>query len=762
MPVRHSDFAFVEETFDPTEYPDEIQPAYGSDRFPFTVPKARLDPETMSKGAQLLRERIAEISRAASQDVPEGLLRAVEAADAWPDENIKNFASGRVRSISTEVGQLLYVDFWANPMALTHDPNNGRTTAEAREKGLPYLEADQDDAVTGAPVMLVKDVAEFIRGVDETAAVLGFIANISDPKDLQDINWIGLQGVHEPTLVAPTRVEDGKGNGTWALTVEDGNRRLAMQRRCVRQATGLAMSDIEAWSDHLVQPNGDRVLREWTARDVEHVRRKAHYKDATYWRPASAAQEAVAAWLHAANVAQRTVIRNSVIPARLIVGYRNLGGLDGYRSAATEAIQRYIRRTHIKTAAQRDWSPTTQAMQVALDTMRRMRVRAMKTHGYTMALTADELDRVYANRTTEWQGTGVDSPLHPLRLAAKAIATFVCNDTTAEGDVKLALIAHSMSTHYTKVREHRASVAASVAMQLLGFTVDDKRGDYARARAVVDRASRHPMFVAVKRHPQGYTERWWGQLNRPVEDLLALADQEFDAGLGVDDSPDDKSIGTFGPATRALLFLATIGQAVNPAFRDTLPGEQATPWQLTVNGLGGTRGETLTTPDIVMRQVLARHGKDGVRQLAEIVRAALAADIPQNTLDPEWVDVDGKGQPSERTRQTVTERFLRSSYMGWTQRGGGGTPPGPAGDPFDRALDALRQSVASAAANTVPFTESGEVGRRFQQAGLPDAYTGTLLEQTRRVEKLLQEGQFLANMQRRGSGASLDDEEDEG
>jgi hypothetical protein len=211
--------------------------------------------------------------------------------------------------------------------------------------------------------------------------------------------------------------------------------------------------------------------------------------------------------------------------------------------------------------------------------------------------------------------------------------------------------------------------------------------------------------------------------------------------------------------------LATIGQATNPAFREPLPGEQATPWQLTLNGLGGTRGDTMTTPDLVMRQVLAQHKKDGVKQLAEIVRASLAGDFPKNTLEPDYVDVNDKGQPVERTRGTVTERFLRSSFMGWSSKGDATTPAPPAGDPFDRALDALRRAVSSAAANIAPFRDGGPgadplVARRFRKSGLPTAYTGALLPQAHEVVKLLQKGEFIASYRSEASEAADDESEE--
>jgi hypothetical protein len=760
MPVRHSDFAFVEESFDPSEYPDEIRPIYGDDRFPFVVPKAKVDDSTLSKTALLFRERVAEITGARPEEVPVGLLRAVEAVDAWPDENVRNLASGRVRSISTENGAILYAEFWANPAALTGDPNNGRAAAELRDKGLPYLEAIRDDDVTGAPVIGVEDATEFITGVEESAASLGFMNNITDAKDLADANWVGLQGVHEPATVIPTLVEDAQAHRSWVMKLADGNRRVAIERRCLREATGLATSEIESWADHLHQPDGTVVLRDWTAKDVENVRRKAQFKDAKYWRPAAASQQAIEGWLAGSNIAQRTVVRTSVVLVRLVVGYRNLKEAGHGRSKAAETVDRLIRRTHIKSAAQKEWDPATQATDVALDSMRRMRARYAETFGYMTALSRDELDRVYANKVTDWQGTDVDDPLHPLRLAAKSIATFICTDTTAEGDVKASLTAHSMSTHHSKIRDNRAQVAASVAMPILGINVADKT-EYTRARAAVDRTSRHPMFALVKKHPKGPADPWWRYLNRPVKELLDRADKEFDDGMGTGNGPDEKSAGTFGPATRALLFLATIGQATNPAFRNPLPGEQATPWQLTINGLGGTRGNTSTTPDLVMSQVLARHKKDGVRQLAEILRAALAGELPTNTLDPDYEEADSKGQPMVRTRGTVTERFLRSEVMGWTRAGGGGggTPPPPAGDPYDRALSQLGDAVSTAAANTAPFTQDDKVGKRFREAGLPTEYTEALLPKARRVVKVLEQGEFIAEMRRGLDGLDFNGED---
>ena len=417
-----------------------------------------------------------------------------------------------------------------------------------------------------------------------------------------------------------------------------------------------------------------------------------------------------------------------------------------------EAVQRYIRRTHIKTAAQRDWSTATQAMQVALDTMRRMQVRSETTMGYTMALSRAELDAVYANRIVDWAGADADDPPHPLRLAAKAIATFICTDMTADGDVKLSLTAHSMSTHHTKIREHRAEVAASVAMPILGMKPNDRRGgDYTRARAVVDRASRHPMFVAVKQPPRRRDATRGGRhLN-----LRSMNSRRWPTRSSTrawTPQPTRRaSAGTARPRGRCSFWPSSAWRRTRP-LRTPLAGEAASPWQLTINGLGGTRGDTLTTPDLVMSNVLARRKKDGVHQLAEVVKASLAGAIPPNTLDPTAADVDDKGIASRaHPRHAHRDASCAPMRSGWT-RGGersrskGDTASAAAGDPYDRALAALSDAVASRRGQRVArsVTPTARSGSASATAGCPTPTPAPHDADQGRSRTLLQEGRFIA------------------
>ena len=69
--------------------------------------------------------------------------------------------------------------------------------------------------------------------------------------------------------------------------------------------------------------------------------------------------------------------------------------------------------------------------------------------------------------------------------------------------------------------------------------------------------------------------------------------------------------------------------------------------------------------------------------------------------------------------------------------------------------------MAAAAANTAPFRDAGDVGQRFREAGLPDAYTNTLLKQAGRVVTLLQQGQFIAQARRGPVVADFADDEDD-
>jgi len=53
------------------------------------------------------------------------------------------------------------------------------------------------------------------------------------------------------------------------------------------------------------------------------------------------------------------------------------------------------------------------------------------------------------------------------------------------------------------------------------------------------------------------------------------------------------------------------------------------------------------------------------------------------------------------------------------------------------------------------------VGQRFLEAGLPDAYTNALLKQARKVVRLLQQGQFIAQTRRGAVVADCAYEEDD-
>ena len=183
--------------------------------------------------------------------------------------------------------------------------------------------------------------------------------------------------------------------------MDDGNRRLAMQRRCLREATGPAICDIEAWADHLCHPAAPCPAR-LDAEDVEEVRRKALSRTPSTGGPLRRTTRPSMPGSSASNVVQRTVVRNSVTPARLVVGYRTSGSRpaavgDGGAAALHPPHPYQVRRA--EGVVRGHPGHASRPRRHAPD-----QVRSATVQGYTMALSQDELKDLYGNRAIDWAG----------------------------------------------------------------------------------------------------------------------------------------------------------------------------------------------------------------------------------------------------------------------------------------------------------------------------------------------------------------------
>ena len=255
-----------------------------------------------------------------------------------------------------------------------------------------------------------------------------------------------------------------------------------------------------------------------------------------------------------------------------------------------------------------------------------------------------------------------------------------------------------------------------------------------QVRTVIERSARSRVWQDVSKHPNGSTNPWWELIDTDADDLAALAAAERDAH-------DD-----LGPAARALALKALMCLAASPAVAST--STKASPFTITINALGGTRGETKTTPDLVVLQVLDHD--QGIAQLAEIVKAgeAMSPVLPKNIIDP---TAEVNNDPS--TRGFITEAFLRGPTFGWSDASDGVDleEPGEADDPTPtpyrqylawhaRFVALLHQLAAEASA--VKNGDDGLVAQ-FNDHGLPD--DGDLATEVALISEIVTTGKFIAS-----------------
>lgn len=677
-------FPFVDDLFDRSEYQNEVIPTADNPKMPLSPAKPTVG-DSYTRSGQKFAERFAEAhnigcpaaEHITPDDVPTGLVRLFEAADAAPNANVTNLSQGSIKSLSTGLGDVLYVEVELSPLALCPDPMNGRTIVSARAHHHANLVA-VDDHRLGVPVFEVGSASELMSLVAESRSELGFNQPVVAPgKDYQDLISVGLQGVHEPLLATPTMYRTANGEYTFVIKLDDGNRRQAMTQRVLLEATGqTSWAAVSAWDDHLHQTDGTAALHPIEVADVNAVRTKGLFNDFAggVMYPSSGRDDDVAFFLSnnaARSIRLRTLLRCRTVRVRLVLGVNTATLAPEARSAPSPTatlVSEVVRRLHILEAAQKPWSPETQNLQCGLLALSNAR-KKLDSGADDAPLTSAETTIVIDNSATDWAGAN-DGPRHPLRLATKAIAMLVCDQHDGTQAVREAMRSFNMSVHYSHLAENRAKIAAESVMAILGFSHAESRS-YDRARTVIDRVIRTRLFTDVKSHPDSLKRPWWTLLNEPIDDLVKLAKTEVAAiaALSAEDrNSRGNGTGPHGPATRALLLFALVAQTTSPAVVPHAGKLGASPFQLTLNGLGGTRGLTKTTPDQVLLKLCG--DQMGIDQLGEIVRAAIEPTprLPQNVIDPEAEDPK---DPS--TVGLLTESFLRGTAMGWTESGDTGS-----------------------------------------------------------------------------------------
>ena len=656
MPERPMPYA--DEDYDTTNNPPEVIPTASSPRFPLLPPKPNVVDDAFTRSGRKFAERVAEAANLGrdpgahidADDVPAGLVRAFEAADAAPAQNVSNLASGAITPLSTGDGELLVVEVLVNPMAIVPDPMNGRTMLGHVSRRQRMLVPTCDDDQLDLPVFDLESATELVDMANASHTELGFRnPRVAQGKDYQDLISVGLQGVHEPILVTPQIFRTDDGGLFHALVADDGNRRLAMTLRVLADTAAFSVAELNGWTAPLWDGSGYQ-LTDWDAAAVNRLRTRSIVDNdsAGTWFPSSGNDDDIEAFLDGPverSVRIRSFLRSRVVRAQIVVGVNNatLSPAAQVESSSSHAVvKRIVRRRHIAEAAQKPWDDGAQSVQIATASLLRIRDGIADAKDF-VPLDTDEITTILDGKTPTWAAAN-DLDKHPMRLAAKLIATLVCDEHDGTSAVRYEMKSFNMSIHHSKIGDNKARIAADRVMPLLGFD-DPTNSRTKQVRSVIDRAARSGVWQDVSKHPNGSTNPWWELIDTDADELAALATTEKDAHDNL------------GPATRALALKALCAWPL-AAVASTSTRPRRSRSQSTVSVAPARQRRLPNSSSCRSRPPM------GVDQLAEIVKAgeSMAPVLPKNIIDP-TAEVDG--DPS--TRGFLTEhRCAAPPSAGWT------------------------------------------------------------------------------------------------
>lgn len=763
------------------------------DRFPYMIESYSDDQIGDTAYGEAVRKLVAQANDVPPSDVDDGLVRLLEALNADTNYNKARLSAGPEYR-STEAGTLLVITQRAHVPLTMDDPDNGRNSDDLALARVPTVLDEHDHDVLALPVQRVHDAEHLKQLIDINVESLGFEAAVNDTKDRLDLEKVGSQGVHKPLLIAPTMFVDDVGNSSWGAVKRDGNRRGSAAARVIRQATGkdprLAMAHMD---------NGDGlVLRDLTEADIRRTRQLLRFGDHGDGRlfPKKGSDKAIEVWLNGPVKADRAIaafVRARTVEVEIVVGvHRPLR--DGLRNPSIDLIDQEVRRRHIPEAADKPWDASAARTMIVKDQLKAIR-EVLEDHDEPDAapLSVSDVDRLLANsHDLHWNEPGLrhlavgDEPVVPVRFGpegAENIGEHVDLEDQVPG-IDTNLVRLSTKFMITMVgRGHKASkpinqvlrdysVAAlpkqraQAASHFASLVVNATLGTSAnRITAALGRTFDHSMFWELDDH-EGTDDGhpWWWLLDTDVLELYAMAVQEH-RNPDERETPRKPDCGRHGPATRALAALGALALIVNPASRDQ-------DGQLTMNGMGGVRGDTAVDASAIISAML-RH-EEGLAQLAEAVVATMhesGSQPPRNVVFDPSVEPDASqepgGRPDPTTIPLLKETVLRGSTYGWGVQGSGeegADHERTAAERYDDMLrqigDAVRTAAVSAVAIGVqPDRESTDADDEdqvdffevFLMQGIEENIATGILEDLNTITTTVNRGALIWTMRREQS-----------
>ncbi|SER40228.1 hypothetical protein [Actinokineospora terrae] len=593
------------------------------------------DGAPLSRFGARLRATIAKLRAVSPEQVPLGVIRALEAASADDEHNIRQLAQTQISRTGsgTMYGALLRLH---SPVV---EPSmiNGRILAQtqaamAGEEHAPVVRAVDAEALR-LPRLLVDSADQVRHQADEARRLLSLdLYKYKGSDDREFIDDLILKGVKEPPLVVPFHLDAGESGSGWLLKAVDGARRTTASQMILHSLTGRdARFAMRHWSDG----KGNLEIRDMTATDVLLARRLLTFEESslTGLFPMASGhtardQERQDQWRQTIAVrspAIRAAHRVRTYFAFVVLDVEAFGGAT-FPHPAWQVVNDAVRQRHMPRAAAKQWAANDVWTLYAIDLIEEFASRGI----------VDEVERaaLLNPRAVDFADITPVSPERPYRnrLAAIAhLATLACTGDTV--DITNQVLAENQERRHS---HERGQIVGAQARLLLGLHAD---ADGNSISSTITSMCKDKVFYRLDLHPGAMT--WAHLIGGSPEDLLAGAIGDM-VQRYVQKPADRAEVGPFGPHQRALGFLGGLALVTNPRLLELDE-------HLTRTGRGGRGGRASTIgrhePAVLLRHMMS--SDEGLRQLAEIVRAT--------TLPVPRVPADADG--------ALTETRLRTEFL---------------------------------------------------------------------------------------------------
>ena len=591
------------------------------------------DGQPLSRFGTRLRSSIANLSHREVDEVPLGLIRALEAASVDDEHNIRQLAQTQISRTGSGImyGALLHLH---TPLV---EPSliNGRTLAWLQatmaSAGKTAVLQAVDAETLQLPRLLVDSADQVLEQSNKARLRLGLNAYSGDDRDF--IDDLLLKGIKEPPLVVPFHIDAGEAGSGWILEAVDGARRTTGAHEILATLTGL---DARLATRHWSTGKGGYLIRDMTAADVLRARQLLNFElgvlTGLFPKASSNSakdEERVDAWkqkIAAHSPAIRAAHRVRTYFA-FVVLHVDAFNPTSHAHPSWHVVNDAVRQRHMPKAAAKQWESQDVWALYAMDL-----IDALAACG---AISNDERQALLNPAAVDFEDIVPISGKRSYRNRLVAIATLAAKGCTGSTkDLANLVLANNQERRYP---HERGRIIGAQARLMLGL---HEEADGASIASTITSMCKDRLFYKIDMHPLSI--KWTDVISKDPEQLLTGAVGELRTRYN-QSVEERREIGPFGPHQRALGFLGGLALIINPAL--TIEDEN-----LTRTGRGGRRGRDATIgrhePAVLLRYMMG--SVEGLRQLVDIIKCCTLAE-PKIPVD--------------QTGFQLTETKLRADFL---------------------------------------------------------------------------------------------------